>query len=172
MLSRERVIISLMKNLSKEKYQKLRKVVRRNICADAQDGGVDELSGRLAKVPNILSVRGQRLIPDARDIAHYGDVLKGIWWYQLTTGTMRYSTKSLSHLDDEFAETVEPFSRQWVRGRVGDDRGMIYAFLYRCDFKSRVIPGSIAVDMLRKLSQRSSLRIRYFVDEKGYSLCR
>lgn len=130
----------------------------------------DSLFLKLAKVRNIISFRGRKLVPDARDIAHYGDVLKGIWWYELPSGDMRYSSKSLSHLDDEFSEAVTPFSGQWVRGRVGDDRGKVYAFLYKCDFKARAIPGTVAGDMLRKLRVKSGLAIRYFVDEKGYSL--
>ncbi|OQA50835.1 MAG: hypothetical protein BWY44_01455 [Candidatus Omnitrophica bacterium ADurb.Bin292] len=130
----------------------------------------DSLFLELTKVRNIISFRGRKLVPDARDIAHYGDVLKGIWWYELPSGEMRYSSKSLSHLDDEFAGVVTPFSGQWVRGRVGDDRGKVYAFLYKCDFKARAIPGAVAGDMLRKLRVKSGLPIRYFVDEKGYSL--
>ena len=137
------------------------------MCGDTE---LDDLFGLLAKVPNILSGRGRRLIPDARDIAHYGDVLKGIWWYALPTREMRYSSKALSHMDEEFDGVVSPFSKQWVRGRVGDDRGKLYAFLYKCDFKSSVIPGKVAGDMLQKLRERSGLKIGYFVDEKGYSL--
>ena len=143
---------------------------KRGVQKRCQGVPKDELSGRLAKVPNILSVRGRRLIPDARDIAHYGDVLKGIWWYALLTSEMRYSPNALSHMDEEFDGFVSPFSGRWVRGRVGDDRGKIYAFLYKCDFKSAVIPGRVAGDMLQKLRERSGLDIGYFVDEKGYSL--
>lgn len=141
-----------------------------NVQIACQEVPTDELCGRLAKVSNILSVRGRRLIPDARDIAHYGDVLKGIWWYALPTREMRYSSTALSHMDEEFDGVVLPFSKQWVRGRVGDDRGKLYAFLYKCDFKSSVIPGPVAGDMLQKLRERSGLKIGYFVDEKGYSL--
>ena len=75
---------------------------KRGVQKRCQGVPKDELSGRLAKVPNILSVRGRRLIPDARDIAHYGDVLKGIWWYALLTSEMRYSPNALSHMDEEF----------------------------------------------------------------------
>lgn len=129
-----------------------------------------DLEESLKKVGDILSFRGRKIVPGARDIAHYADVLKGIWWYALSSGDMRYSSEAKSHLDDEFAGDVAPFSGSWVRGRVGDDRGKVYAFLYKCDFKARAIPGIVAGDMLRKLRAKSGLPIRYFVDEKGYSL--
>jgi hypothetical protein len=136
----------------------------------ANADGEHDMVQRLKEIRNILSFRGRKLVPEARDISHYADVLKGIWWYELPTGDMMYSAESKSHLDEAFAETVSPFSGRWVRGRVGDDRGKVYAFLYKCDFKARVIPGAVAGEMFRRLREKSGLPIRYFVDEYGYSL--
>lgn len=128
----------------------------------------DELLKRLELVEDIGDNRGERVIPDARDISHYKDVLKGIWWYQLATHRLEYSAKAKSHFDVEFTAADRP--RGWVRGRVGDDRGKVYAFIYTGDFPTAHLPGYVLSDILRKLQTESGLDIEYFVDEEGYSL--
>lgn len=130
---------------------------------------MDDLLEKLLNIPNVLlESHGEMVIPDAMSKAHYKDVLRGVWWYRLSDGFLDYSKTAKSHMDDCFVASESP--RGWVRGRVGDDNGKVFCFIYVCDFTKGAMPGRVLYDIFKKVKQASGLPIEYFTDEDGYSL--
>lgn len=132
---------------------------------------IDQLVKRISEVPNVLTFRGKRIIPDAMGLTHTeAGVLKGIWWFNLADGKLEYSTKAISHMDPDAFTAAASGSRGWVRGRVGLWKGKCFITIWTCDFPNKVLPGRLIGHFYQKIKAASGFGISCIVDEVGRDL--
>lgn len=130
----------------------------------------ETILNKIQELSTLVVKDGEKVIPNAMQISHNKDVLRGIFWYRLVDGQMVYSSSATSHFDEQFEDIIAGNMKGWIRGRVGYADGIYFAFVYVCDLPNESISGRIVADVYRKVLSNSRLDIQYITDEEGYNL--
>lgn len=91
----------------------------------------------------------------------------GIWWYQIRTGILEYSSKAKGHLDREYFSLVDlaKTDKSIVRGRIIKIKNVIYCVLFTSNLTKLQI--NILLDLKNKLVETMGIGIDFIVDDEG-----
>lgn len=125
---------------------------------------INELLAKLNKMEDINNCGGEIIIKkplkmSAMSLAYDKKTRIALWWYLPVSGKLEYSEKATDDFD--FNGCI---SHGWLRGRVFlyKDEGYV---LMRLDQNIK-IPGSVAADIVEKISQLSIVEIVGVVSER------
>jgi hypothetical protein len=143
-----------------------------------------DLIEKLIHIQNILEGRGDQVVfPNAIVATHSalpGEPENlGVWWYNLRTKELLYSSTAETHIDREFQEKIPELGRipnkilanraGWISGRIGVYQEAIFAFVYSHELNGHM-PGPVASELVYKLKKASGQDIEMLTDEDGFNL--
>ena len=134
-----------------------------------------------------IIVRMCALSCHSKHAKYYGTVLRGIYWYCVPHQKLLWSTTATAHIENGFTSLdpdlfrifqkddytkLDAYRAGWISGRVGENGGRVFAYVYRAFFERLGLrhPGFVGADLIRKLEATSGFEIGYFLDEDGHDL--
>jgi hypothetical protein len=108
------------------------------------------------------------LLKDAFNKAQDKDNLVGIWWYQIRTGILEYSTEAKGHLDKEYFQLVDMAQKDTsiIRGRLIKVENNIYLIIFSDNSSMKIILN----DLKQKIEKESKIKIDFIINYEGYNL--
>lgn len=128
-----------------------------------------ELIDKIKGVGDLTEKYGEQVIARAGIKAHYGNVV-GVFWYDLLSGGLDYIAGGVT-AHNAFKNYKDYVNKNgMVRGRLIEDVGKVYIFLYTGDFENHRVSGAVVNDIFYKVSNETDKVINYVVDELGRDL--
>ena len=149
--------------------QQLLEVLMNNRPVNMEKCLVEKRLEELAQCPDIVPLRGERIMPDALSLVSHAETRVGLWWYRVETRAMAFSGEARTHFQLDNFPIVKDF-HGWVRGAVFQKGGSNYVLIYKCDFPNGIIHGETFGDMCHLVETMSRSRVSGIVDEEGRDL--
>lgn len=107
------------------------------------------------------------LLKDAFNLSQDPKNVVGIWWYQIRTGILEYSTKAKGHLDRKYFTLVDQvkLDSSIIRGRLIKYNNHIYCVSFISNIAN--LKTNILQDLRNKLEKESKIKIDFMIDDEG-----
>lgn len=124
----------------------------------------------LKQCPNVVVLRGERIIPDAMSLAFRTETRVGLLWYRAESKVIAFSSTARSHFHMDEFPMVTDIRGGWVRGAVFKKDGTNYLLVFKVDFPGGIVHGQDLAAVHHQSEAICKEAIEGIVDEEGFNL--
>jgi len=111
-----------------------------------------------------------KVLKDPPYVTAHNANLRAVWYFNILNKKLDYSTTAKSHQDsDKFKEPLN-HEKGWIRGRVFEDDGKYYIFVYLEDWLHWPITRNTINSIYTQIQKVCDYDISDVLDADGYSL--